>query len=357
MALAQLGDVPFMFTLKPGWANSLGTYTKSSCAQAIAELPRSKEIVDIRFRRPKIIKVGTCAIGVYVTKPDPSGTTLVTEIWDRVVGWTIDANNLNTAASSSGWVISTESGLQICFWEPEVVDRYHMCEQASTYTMKRPIPMTIGTCLDIIYTSRIQTSSIGTTTTTFSSAIPSTATGSLTSNAPGPTSTAQDTIIGECRSVATWSRPGFVADACYEVIRALHKAPISNVGSHMFMKYPQVYGNNVCTCGFFYTHPPASGQGMEIATGGVNFQQEALRLLMGTVVLHGQGGFVDLPNGIQIVLYDPALDPKHICWLTSRVNMRACLNNMVKYYKPGVTTARSSSRTEISVTPTSSIRD
>ncbi|MCJ1319645.1 hypothetical protein MMC15_004981 [Xylographa vitiligo] len=331
MALAQLGDTPFIFTLKPGWANSIGTHTKFSCAEAITKLPRSTGLVDIEFRRPRIITVGACAIGIYVTKPDPSGITVITEIWDRVVDWTTRANSLNTAAASTGWVITTHSGIQICFWEPEVLDRHHMCEIPKTYTIKRAVPMTIALCLDILYIPETHTSAIG-TTTTFSSGGLSTATASLASNVPGPSSPDEDIITGAYRSVPTWSKPQFSADACFDVIRSLHQAPISIVGNRIFMKYAHIYSNNICTCGFFLTKPPASGQGMEVEVRGMNMQEEANKLFMGTVLQNRQGGFVDLPNGMQLVLYDSAIDPKHICWLTVKVSLRACLNRMVEYH-------------------------
>ncbi|MCJ1284091.1 hypothetical protein MMC26_003422 [Xylographa opegraphella] len=349
---SQLGDVPFIYRLKPGWASSSGTDTKFDCSRAIAKLPRSSEPMDIEFRRPRIITVGACAIGIYVTKPDPSGLTAVTETWDHVVDWVAGANGLNTAVQSSGWVIETVSGIQVCFWEPEVVDPQHICELPGTYTMKRPIPMTIATCLDIMHVPRAKTSSIGTITAS-SSASSSTSTSQLTSNLPASTSPSEDVIIGVYRPVPNWTKPGFSAEACFDVVRSLHKAPISTTGNQMFMKYPQVYANDICTCAFFFTNPPKLGQGTDFPRGGMNFQMEAHQLLMRTVLVNGQGGFVDLPNGIQIVLYDSGIDPRHICWLTSRVSLRACLDNMVRYYKPGPTTTGYFTGTESSVAPTS----
>ncbi|MCJ1415611.1 hypothetical protein MMC32_001943 [Xylographa parallela] len=344
---SRLSDVPFIFTLKPGWASSLGTETKSDCSAAIAELPTSTEEMEIEFRVPKIVSVGACAIGVYVMRPDPSGITVVTESWNNLVDWTVSANNLNTALTSNGWMIDTPAGVQICFWEPEVVDRNHMCELPSTYKIKRPIPLTLATCLDIIYVPSAHTSSIG-TATTFSSAIPSTA-----SHVPGSPSPGIDIIFGVSRSVPSWSRPQFDALACFSIVRLLAQASIANVGRHMFMKYPQIYGNKMCTFGFFFTNPPTSGQGMGTDTQGADFQAEALDLLTATVMRNGQGGFVDLLNGIQIVVYDSSIDPRNICWLTSRVSLRACLNTMVTYHKLDSTTSRSSAATESSVVPTS----
>ncbi|MCJ1433232.1 hypothetical protein MMC27_002591 [Xylographa pallens] len=345
---SRLSDVPFIFTLKPGWADSVGTETKSDCSAAIAELPRSTEET-IEFRQPRIISVGACTIGVYVSHPDPSGITVVTEAWNNVVDWTIGANNLNTAATSTGWMFDTQSGVQVCFWEPGVVDRHHMCELPSTYKIKRAIPFTIAICLDIIYSPRAHTSSIG-TSNTLSSTVPSTA-----SNVPGSPSPGEDIMIGIRRSVSSWSRPQFSANACFGIVRLLYKAPIATVGRHIFLKYPQIYGNKICTCGFFFTNPPTSGQGMEIDSRGADFQAEALELLMATTMQNGQGGFVDLPNGVQIVIYDSAVDPRNICWLTSKVSLRACINTMVTYHKQDSTTTLMFTATESSATPTSRI--
>ncbi|MCJ1381259.1 hypothetical protein MMC17_004368 [Xylographa soralifera] len=368
MAFAnQLGDVPFVFTLKPGWANSLGSYTKSDCSAAIAELPRSTELVDIEFRRPRIIRAGACAIGVYVTHPDPSGTTVVIETWDHLVDWIVGANNLNTAASSTGWVINTGSGIQVCFWEPEVIDRYHMCEVPTVYRIERPKPLTLATCLDIIYIPRAHTSSIGTVTTfssrahtssigtvtTFFSAVPSTATGLLASNVPESPIPGEDIIVNVCRFVPTWSGPGFTADGCFALVKKLDQAPIAAAGNEMFMKFPQIHANQFCTCAFYLTSPPKSGEGLVVDSRGMNFQKEAYRLLMTTVMPSGHGGFVDLPNGVQIVFYASAIDLRGICWLTSRVSLRACIDKMVAYNNLDSTATRSLARATSSVALTS----
>ncbi|MCJ1402288.1 hypothetical protein MMC11_005508 [Xylographa trunciseda] len=326
------GGFPFQFNLKVGWATTIGHKIRDDCDAAMAELPRSTREKAIVFRSPRIVSVGDCAIGIYVTNPDPSGTTVITESWDALVKWIMGANNLNTGSCRSGWMVTGRSGVQVCFWEPKVVDPYHMCESPRPFEINHA--MTLATCLDILYIPAAATPSIAATTIP-PAAVHSTAIVEAASHVPASLSPGEDIILGIGRRVRAWAGDTFSLSSCIPVVHSLKKAAISNVVNPMlFLKYPQIYGDKLCSCGIFLTHPPASGQGMEIMSKGVNFRDEAYRLMVATVLRDGSGGFVDLPSGFQIVLYNADLvDPKRICSLTSRITLRKCLDNMVAYDK------------------------
>lgn len=317
-----LAAYKFKFEIKKGWAETRGLKIRDDCVEAIRSFPSNNRKQSIEFKYPRVYVEGDCAIGVFVHKRDPSGTTVVTESWKEIVEWGIDANHLTTGTSDEGWRLNLESGVQLCMWEPKVVDPWSMCSLPKTYDINPAL--TLATCLEILCCPKKATESSASLATSPPSA-------------PGPGTTPavsldKDIIPDAPRAVPSWTGKSFKQEDCLPAINAMDVHAMMSIAKGILMKYPQIYGSESCTFGLYFTFPPPDGKGGEVDPRGMSLQQEALRLFTMIAARTGHGGFIDMTNGLQLVVYQKEfVDPKQVCWLVSRISLRACLNNMVAY--------------------------
>ncbi|MCJ1410544.1 hypothetical protein MMC19_004630 [Ptychographa xylographoides] len=328
-SISPLTNLPFQFEAKEGWAGTLGPQIKADCDEILSSFPVANRMRSIEFKVPRIYTQGDCAIGVFVSKRDTSGTTVVTENWRDIVAWGKGANSLNTGGNESGWMVNMLSGVQICFWEPKIVDPFRMCSTARSYENNHWL--TIAKCLDILYTpdrssSRQQDSSSSRQQGSTPPRMPP------IPNFSAPPSPQADFAFTRWQAAPLWVGPNFKLVDCLKVIESLESSFRSTVMDGSHMQYPNLYNSGSCTIGLFFTEPPASGEGGAISLSGMSVQAEALHLLTVAVMRHGFGGFADLSNGLQIVVYEQNLvDPRNVCLVVSRISLRTCLDNMVEY--------------------------
>ncbi|MCJ1474766.1 hypothetical protein MMC13_003426 [Lambiella insularis] len=316
---SPLSNLPFGFEIKVGWASATGTKLRDDCFEALGNFPSANRMQTMEFKLPRIYLEGDCAIGVFVSKRDPSGTTVVKDNWRDIRAWAEGAITLNTGKGPYGWYVNMISGVQICFWEPKVVDPWHMCSLPKSYKINPWC--TIATCLEILYTGPTSLPERLHGTPVASSLI------------PPPTAIPLGDVQFEVRrSVRDWVGPSFKRPDCLKVVESMERTFQMTFTDRQLMKYPSLYNSGTCTIGLFFTHPPESGEGRDIELDDMNIQAEALHLLTVTVIPHNCGGFVDFPNGMQLVVYEKEfVDPSNVCLLISRISLRSCLENMVNY--------------------------
>ena len=290
------------------------------------------------FTFAQVFFFGSCALGVFVTHPDPTGINVVDESWQIIRQWTKGSINLNTGAKRGGWEMNLQSGVQVCFYEPAYVDKDRICSMDIVY--QRNHALTLANCLHIISPPR-RSNLPSQPSPTFDPNDPlGQSSGPRPSGAPlriMPTaggSVNADIEIGLYKSVPEWGGPIKIPrNDCKDAIRLFPQETLWDTStSEFFMRLPEAYYARRCAYGMFYTNPSDNPLGRKARAQGLEFPVEAFRLMLATADETPGGGFVDLRNGLQIVLYEPELvDPGLVCPHIGTMSFRACLDGMAKH--------------------------
>ena len=322
------------FVHHPKWGELVGEQIREDCLEALAKFPQETDgFLVLTYAR--VFFSGSCALGVYVTFPGPSGMNIVDETWPAIRGWAKGSINLNTGARRGGWELNMESGIQICFYEPSYVDKYRMCSMDAPY--RKNHALTLATCLEIISPSRrrdppSQPSHLDVPLRVVSGTPPSATPLRIMPSAHE--SGNPNAGISPYKTVPEWGGPTKIPENdCKDAILLFPDDSLWRASSSEFyMRSPEVYCFRRCAFGMFYTNPTEARRARMARAQGMEFPVEAFRLMLATAVQTPGGGFVDLPNGIQIVLYEPGVvDPQSLCAHVTSMSLKACLDGMVQF--------------------------
>ena len=145
---SAVAQAPASFHARPGWSVLDGHAVIQDCVSAILLLPRDPG-TQLEFTYPRIAISGACALGVFVTLPSSSGITTVSDSWDHITHWIRGLIHFNYGPIAEGWIMNMRSGVEVCFYEPAVVDPYRMCSNPRVYDINHS--MSLARCLDIMY--------------------------------------------------------------------------------------------------------------------------------------------------------------------------------------------------------------
>ena len=325
------------FVRHPAWSQLIGEQIRQDCLQAVTQFPEETDGI-LAFTFARVFFSGSCALGVFVTLPDPTGITVVTETWPNIRGWTRGSVDLNTGARRGGWELNLRSGVQVCFYEPAYVDTYRMCSMDTPY--QRNHALTLANCLHIISPPRQD--NLGSRPLPQSTlddplrqvtGIPPSATPLRILPSTDDSGNA-DVEIGLYKSVPEWGGPTMIPELdCKDAIKLVPAETLWRTSrSEFYMRFPEAYRTRQCALGMFYTNPTAIQLARKARAQGMVFHIEAFRLMLGTTTETPGGGFVDLRNGLQIVLYEPDfIDPQSLCSHMNSMSLKACLDGLVKF--------------------------
>ena len=325
------------FTHQPTWGELGGDQIRQDCLQALTQFPQETEGL-LAFTFARVFLFGSCALGVFVTHPDPSGINVVDDKWPNIWGWTKGSINLNTGAKRGGWEMNLQSGVQICFYEPAYVDKYRMCSMDTPY--RRNHALTLANCLHIISPPRrgnlppqpLPALDLNDPLRHLSGPRPSGTALPIMPTAGGSGSAGVE--IGRYKSVPEWGGPIKIPrNDCKDAIKLFPDETLwDRPNSEFSMRLPEAYYVRRCAFGMFYIDPSDNAPGRKARAQGLEFHVEAFRLMLATADETPGGGFVNLRNGLQIVLYETdVVDPGMVCPHISSISLRACLDGMARY--------------------------
>ena len=305
-------DPPVGFQIHPHWASSQGSAISLSCQTALLQFPVSG-MISPKFS-PSFVTSDHCFLGLYVTHPEGWKPTKVRTRWENLQDWVAAAVMMNsgTIPGGAGWSLDLAGGAQVCYFEGTYIDPTLKCAGAKWY-QDNP-QATLADCLD-----------------SNSPSWPKPA----FSPPPLPTPPAKDVFIAVPRPVPTWVVGAKLPyQDCIRLLtgqrNALTYLAWFGENGGITFSIPWIWTVGRCRIGLFLTYPASTLEGLRPIPMGINFQHEAFMLVDHTVKPLGTGGFVDLVNGWQIVVYDKAIDPKDLCVKARKKNLRTCLDDLIR---------------------------
>ena len=121
---------------------------------------------------------------------------------------------------------------------------------------------------------------------------------------------------------------------CLHALHMFQSYPPLFEQSTITFKQPVIFSADNCAIGIFVTYPlQAPHEPVNVInTEERNLFKFAASLVELSVHKFGVGGFVDVPNGAQIAVWEKTwADPGNICGRISRVTLQDCLDMMVDY--------------------------
>lgn len=303
--------LPTSFTLHPTWVVSVGLDILHECLALGHGFPDTGVFDQ---GGPKVTVHGSCVIGVWHTAPTPRSIRhAAPESWVVIKTWLMAAIQLYVGALAAGWSIQLQSGMQINFWQSQVVN-LNAGENMVPLSMT-PSRNGLPAIVDYMILHYPQTPAVP-------AALP-----------PAPP-LHPDAPLDVVVPVPAWSNaPALPLLDCAPLVRSTFKAAyfMSQVG--LFMRTPILLDNNRCSYGIFFTSPPQDGRGAMVPRmiDENNLQHASMILLRNTVGLTGGGGYLDLPGGLQVVLFESSVvDPRGLCSLVNKVSLKDCLETNIR---------------------------
>ncbi|MCJ1432235.1 hypothetical protein MMC27_001591 [Xylographa pallens] len=308
---SMLTEMPISFNFQPTWGNAIGTAFQSDCAELMARMPDGGTFVP---SQPRIVSYGNCFVGIYVTAPLAPRQAPVSDLWDVIQTWLLGAMLLYAGSVPAGWSINLRSGIQICMWQGQLLD------------------LAVTTSMPPILRSRSGDLATGLTNL---------ATERGVSGAPFTallfglhTYPALNAPTNVAHVEPTWAaQPGIPLEDCRSLIRSFWVTDWFLHSAGIFLRVPVVMRNRRCAFAMFFSVPPEDGKGRLAAPMGIpSVYHQTWALMLETVHRHhGQGGYMDLGNGLQIALYETSVtDPMYLCSLITKITLRQCFENNIR---------------------------
>lgn len=126
------------FVPQKDWSSTSGTQLFPSCAKTLAQfLPANTPgQTTITFTGPFVFPSERCALGVYAANPPQGGLRTVVNNWTNIHSWTkavLDAVMVAKGSNVFDFAFTLDSGVKVCFYEPDDVDLNHVCSSLLTY--------------------------------------------------------------------------------------------------------------------------------------------------------------------------------------------------------------------------------
>ena len=305
----DLTKFPLAITSQPDWGFNVGPPIALACHKTLEMFPSSGSLEPMWG--PVFSGIGTmCPMAVYVTHPQPWRPNVVSETWESIKEWSRGAvaMSVGNTPQGAGWNMDLVSGVQICFWEPELFSPRQPCSDITWYD-RNPLK-SVTDCLNM-YRSRNKIPDVR----------------PVSQRPPAP----PDVQIGIPRPVLSWkTSEKFRATDCFLSITRTSKIAWFAQHFGLFVRGPWIWRFNECVAAIWLTIPPdpTNYYDMRPPSDGINFQHEMNILLQANKAESQGAGFMDLENGWQILFYHHTIDPNNICRRTKKVSMRACVDKM-----------------------------
>ena len=332
-----VADVPISINLKPTWAYSRGAGIRRDCLGALRAFPTTGPIPPLYDHQAAI--QGECGLGIYVTNPAGEQVNFVDETWNRVFLTLWCAIHFLVGSFAAGWSLTLRSGVQLMFFEPaitpgfgkEVPDMGTNLEDAlDQLAPPRPPDMPTAVWMDMPPDPASQATSSGqaitaipTAVSTNGSLLPTTITEAIPASTNIPAQV-PFLVPYAMRAWTAWPPPPL--RDCKNALKPFFL--FSWLFGHAGANFERPFGNTRgrCTVAIFLTNPPTVP--LRVRPSDVNVYHEAWQLALATVFQQGAGGFMDLPNGVQVLIYERRyIDPANVCPFMTRISLRACLEN------------------------------
>ncbi|MCJ1416986.1 hypothetical protein MMC32_003325 [Xylographa parallela] len=306
-----LSELPIAFNFHPTWGNVVGTAFQNDCAELMSRLPIGGIFTPTQ---PRIVSYGNCFIGVYVTAPLARRRGPVSDSWTVIQTWLLGAMLLYAGSVPAGWSLDLRSGIQICAWQGQLLN----------LAIDRPMP-------PVLRSANGDLASGLTNLATERGASGAAFTALLFDMHTYP---ALNAPTGVPHVEPTWAaQPGIPVEDCQFLIRSFWMADWFLHSGGIFLRTPVVMRNRRCAFAMFFSVPPEDGRGRLAAPTGIPSMYHQTWALMLEAVHrhHGQGGYMDLGNGLQIALYETSVtDPMYLCSLITKISLRQCFENNIR---------------------------
>ncbi|MCJ1420856.1 hypothetical protein MMC32_007215, partial [Xylographa parallela] len=265
---------------------------------------------------------GACALGLYRPHPSGGSPTIAYENWDRVLWTTMVAIDLHVGTVRAGWTLDFPSGLQVCFFfNIHQVGNFDLRQSLEWNLDRSPffqgrgdpdlVPYYIPSIEPEQWVSDLRDRLIH------------------KGYPPELATTVQEyTAMG----VGNWGPRPIRAD-CEAAISHLGIDPWFIARTGVTLAAPRFETDGRCTLGIYLMHPldPATQSIRPFARvpgRNVNLWHEAVLLVQKVEFQPMGGAYVDLPNGLELCLYDQSfLDPSNVCAKMTKMRLRDCLDN------------------------------
>ena len=365
-ALNTTGSVS-SFYFQSTWAHSHGPQIQRDCSKALDQVLGNDHPFEPLSGGPYSFSFGLCSIGIYTQQPSNARNLRSPETWKNIKHWISDTllSIFTIEVRPVGSVLNLSSGVQICIWEPTDTDPESRCRTATPYARTRAL--TLQQCLN--------QHEVQNTTRTFPSTLYSNEASQTQGRDDGPLSVfhsnsqpvpqarqdlspstplrqdqhqAQGLIgnpLSPYQGVAQYQAQAISEDdsAHSPLLQAFRRPPAPsilqlrgdwtnqplsaalcqnnlatiralqmqyNIVANWILSGPIIHHSPPCSVGVYVTNPNSVG-GTRITTAWRNVV-EYLTMMIGSDDRAELGAYMDLPTGIQLVLYNGAwVDPQN----------------------------------------------
>ena len=373
------------FDFQPAWAHSRGATIQHDCYQALNQVLGEDSPFEPLSGGPYSFSSGICSIGIYVERPSYSQRLRSPETWKNIKHWLSDTLLCIFAVEARpvGSVLNLNSGVQICIWEPTDTDPDSRCKTAIPYAANRAL--TLRQCLiqhevqDLTRASSSTSySNEGSQTQSQTSNSPSASHGSnqpIRHAQPGfspstplrqdqhqaqgmmqsPPSAFQGITQYQAQAIpgdfladspalqpfrrppapailkirGGWTNQPLITMQCQGnlvTIRALFTQ--RQKVTQWALSGPIIHHSPPCSIGVYVTSPGPASSVTTITTSWGNVD-DYLKMLIESEERNDLGAYIDLPSGIQVVLYNGAwLDPQNRLADTKQSSLQSELDSL-----------------------------
>ena len=306
-------DFPRRMVIKPSWNRSLSPELQHECLELLNTLPQEgpfpsgQEAIAVEGR--------LCALMIIPSRGSP-------DMWERIFYTTQVAIELHVGSIAAGWDITLYSGVRIHFG--------HMPgASVNAYIFKTELPP------DPSYVPRY----IPPTEDAVNSAL----------QAYGQPPVAQRNLFRQVVRMSLWALDQIPLEDCENVITHLTIIAWFVAKTGWTLKEPWTDRVGRCSIGIYLTFPhlqypdPRNDPDTFGRTHprSIKITDSAKELMRNIVQGAPGGGYINLPDGLQICLYEGSyIDPQNICGRLNRVSLSDCLQNRAQALSQALFRAR-----------------
>ena len=351
------------FVPQPAWGHTTGSTIQSACHHAYSQVIGEDSPYVPLGGGPYTFSSGICSIGVYLVRPGDVGAPVVHETWKNIKD-SIQHALLSFFLfdnQSVGSVINLSSGVQICIYEPVDADPEHLCMFGTPYAQDKTL--TLQECLDQHKVVDLTSEAPSTSSNLQQQAhgikgdLPSAPHGNdqqaqaMSENLPS--STSHSTILQQTQAIMAdlpstfqsnrqhqaqswvgelpdlnqsiagppssqilklrgdWTNRPITATHCQQPLQHFRFLTMQRSATSTWtLRKPMMYSNPPCTLGLYVTIPNPTGGPTSFFDSWRNIG-DYLHYMIYASERGDLGAFINLPSGVQIVLYNGAwLDPQ-----------------------------------------------
>ena len=295
--------------LQPGSNRDISLELQSACLALLNTLPRGGPFLPSH----DTVKLEGRLCSLSIAPPRPGST----DTWEKIIYTTQVAIELHVGSVAAGWEIILSSRVRICFGHVPgpSIDTYIFNPSMRVYTHTDIVPRYIPSTEFIL--------------------------GNLAQSGSalrylGQSGLAPGVRLGTGVRVPFWAASQIPLDDCENVIGHLTMISwfVERTGWTPMKAYTKHVGR--CSIGIYLTFPRLQYYQPRIEPGRfgrtnrlrVGVAKSARESMRNTVQKARDGGIIDLPDGLQIFLYERSyIDPENICSRLNRTSLKDCFEN------------------------------